>query len=387
MATESSAGGGVPADAEAQRLVYDGRLGAIYGIFIKTLLLSIVTLGVYRFWGKTNMRRYVWSHVRFQGDRLEYTGTGGELFKGFIIVVGFVFIAGIARTALEFAFGPLSAVAIVAQLLFILAVVYLAFVAHYAAQRYRLTRTLWRGIRGGVSGSAWSYGIKAMLFSLISGFTFFLAQPWASFRLLELRLNNSYLGDAKALASLRASEVFGRYIAGYGIMLGLFVALVVLGILAVGSSGLAQDFAEIVRAAAEGRTPDRTRVDMTSIAVAVGLFYAALAVWGVLGSTVAFAWYWTGVAGEVAARLEVAGLGFRSDITAGGLIGLYVGNMLIVVFTLGLGLPVALHRSLRFFTGRYGIVGHLDPDRLTQTTLDRPRTGEGLLEAFDPGLF
>ncbi|MGD9743604.1 MAG: YjgN family protein [Dongiaceae bacterium] len=386
MATESSAGG-LPAGLEEQRLVYDGRLGAIYGIFIKTLLLAIVTLGIYRFWGKTNMRRYVWSHVSFQGDRLEYTGTGGELFKGFIIVVGFVFIAGIARTALELAFGSLSAVAVVAQLLFIVAVVYLAFVAHYAAQRYRLTRTLWRGIRGGVSGSAWSYGIKAMLYSLISSFTFFLAQPWASFRLLELRLNNSYLGDAKALASLQASEVFGRYIAGYGIMLVLFVGFIALAILAVGSSGLAQDFLEIIQATAEGRTPDTTQVDMTSIAIALGLFYAGFAVWGILGSTIAFAWYWAGVAGEVAARLEVAGLRFRSDITAGGLIGLYIGNMLIVVFTLGLGLPIALHRSLRFFTGRYGILGRLDPDRLTQTTLDRPRTGEGLLEAFDPGLF
>jgi hypothetical protein len=29
----------------------------------------------------------------------------------------------------------------------------------------------------------------------------------------------------------------------------------------------------------------------------------------------------------------------------------------------------------------------LDTTRLGQTTLERPRTGEGLLEAFDPGLF
>ena len=34
---------------------------------------------VYRFWGKTRVRRYLWGRVSFQGDRAEYTGTGREL--------------------------------------------------------------------------------------------------------------------------------------------------------------------------------------------------------------------------------------------------------------------------------------------------------------------
>lgn len=32
-------------------LTYDGKLGELYGIFIKNLLLQIITLGIYRFWG------------------------------------------------------------------------------------------------------------------------------------------------------------------------------------------------------------------------------------------------------------------------------------------------------------------------------------------------
>ena len=66
---------------------YDGRLGELYWIFIKNLLLSIITLGIFRFWGKTRIRRYLWSHTSLAGDRFEYTGTGGELFIGFIIVM------------------------------------------------------------------------------------------------------------------------------------------------------------------------------------------------------------------------------------------------------------------------------------------------------------
>src|SRR5918995_781358 len=66
-----------------QKLQYDGRIGALYWIFIKNLLLNIITLSIYRFWGKTNIRRYAWSHTSLQDQRFEYTGRGGELFVGF----------------------------------------------------------------------------------------------------------------------------------------------------------------------------------------------------------------------------------------------------------------------------------------------------------------
>jgi uncharacterized membrane protein YjgN (DUF898 family) len=141
--------------ARSQRLLYDGSLFQLYEIYLLNLVLSVITLGIFRFWAKTRIRRYVWSHVSFQGDRLEYTGTGGELFKGFLIVLGFLVAFGILQAVLQFAAGPMSAVAIATQSGFLLFVVYLALVAHYTAQNYRLTRTYWRGVRGGMTGSGW----------------------------------------------------------------------------------------------------------------------------------------------------------------------------------------------------------------------------------------
>src|SRR5258705_6215321 len=85
MNTESGAADESP--MPSQQFAYDGRLGELYGIFIVNLLLSIVTLGFYRFWGKTRIRRYIWSRLSLSGDAFEYTGTGGELFIGFLIVV------------------------------------------------------------------------------------------------------------------------------------------------------------------------------------------------------------------------------------------------------------------------------------------------------------
>jgi len=79
-------------------------------------------------------------------------------------------------------------------------------------------------------------------------------------------------------------------------------------------------------------------------------------------------------------------LRFSSGVTAWNYISLWFGNLLLIVLTLGLGLPVAIHRTIRFFANRITIIGNVDVERLQQGSLDRPKLGEGLLEAFDPGI-
>ena len=82
-------GGGASAESSpstwvrVQKLQYDGRIGALYWIFIKTLLLSVITLGVYRFWGKASLRRYAWSHISLQG----HDPTTDLSFRNFRIAV------------------------------------------------------------------------------------------------------------------------------------------------------------------------------------------------------------------------------------------------------------------------------------------------------------
>src|SRR4051794_10765484 len=68
------------------RPAYDGRLARFAWLTAKTGLLALITLGIYRFWGRTRVRRYVWSRISVGGDRLGYTGTGREMFLGFLRV-------------------------------------------------------------------------------------------------------------------------------------------------------------------------------------------------------------------------------------------------------------------------------------------------------------
>src|SRR3979409_2241787 len=68
-----------------------GRFAAPEKIFWRLLIrgavLLFVTLGIYRFWLTTDIRRFLWSNTEIAGDGLEYIGTARELLLGFLIAI------------------------------------------------------------------------------------------------------------------------------------------------------------------------------------------------------------------------------------------------------------------------------------------------------------
>jgi uncharacterized membrane protein YjgN (DUF898 family) len=107
--------GGANGEWGAVRPRFHGAKRAMAPIVLKGLALSVVTLGVYRFWYQTDVRRFLWNNVEIDGDALEYTGRGLELFVGFLIALGVLIplygaaaLLGIAAGA----FGPLVQVGV-----------------------------------------------------------------------------------------------------------------------------------------------------------------------------------------------------------------------------------------------------------------------------------
>ena len=66
--------------------VFEGNWKDFARIAFPNLLLTIVTLGIYRFWATARERRYLWSRTKFVDEHLEWAGTGMELFLGFVMV-------------------------------------------------------------------------------------------------------------------------------------------------------------------------------------------------------------------------------------------------------------------------------------------------------------
>ncbi|MGI1664043.1 DUF898 family protein [Palleronia sp. KMU-117] len=177
---------------------FAGQRGALFWLGLRTGVLTMLTLGLYRFWMKTRLRRYFWSSVRPGGLPLEYVGQGGEKLLGFLIaVVILAFYVGIVNLFLVFASLSLFEGGGAGYLLSFLGVIPLWFYAQYRARRYVLARTRWRGIRFGLEPGAWGYAWRAMGHWLITVLSLGLLWPRMTFWLEKYRTDRTWYGDLR----------------------------------------------------------------------------------------------------------------------------------------------------------------------------------------------
>src|SRR3954469_6716222 len=194
-------------------------------------LLIICTLGVYRFWASARQRRYLWSRTEFIDDTLEWTGTGKEMFLGFLIVIAilapfflfiqFLFPALIAHGKADAAFSLIF--------LFEIAILYLGGFARFRALRYRLSRTYWHGIRGGSDNPGWNYGGEYLGRLALSFITMFIVYPWAAAGLWRARWNGMSFGPLQFRANLDSEGLKGRWALIYAAPFAMLLGAAVLG--------------------------------------------------------------------------------------------------------------------------------------------------------------
>jgi uncharacterized membrane protein YjgN (DUF898 family) len=165
----------------------------------------IATLGLYRFWVATGVRRYLWSHTNLAGEQLDYTGDPLELLVGFLVLlvvlaplVAIGSVLGIVGGSLEVAYLPL------------VLLLPLAILALYQARRYRVNNTVFRGLRFHQTGSAWAYALRALLWSAAVVVTLGLAYPWARASLERYKMRHTYFGDVQGSFEGSAWELFKR---------------------------------------------------------------------------------------------------------------------------------------------------------------------------------
>ena len=64
-----------------------GARRSYWRLLVRGAVLLMVTLGIYRFWLMTDVRRFLWSNTEVAGESLEYAGTALELLLGFLVAV------------------------------------------------------------------------------------------------------------------------------------------------------------------------------------------------------------------------------------------------------------------------------------------------------------
>ncbi len=339
---------------------YDGRAGKIFAISLLNLFLTIITIGIYRFWGKTRMRKYLVSCFTLDNDRFEYTGTGGELFKGFLkaLPIVLVLMLPIVIFAEESAW----------PLLLYIPLFYLFGIAIYGAMRYRYSRTNWRGIRCILRGSVIEYANLSALRSIINLFTLGFAIPYSDIARNKYVVENSHFGSVKATYQGDAKRIYKSYLLSLlmmpvALILGSVVFSLPFMMFNIGSSGVPSFFAVVL--------------------VFLGMMGLVMFV------SFGRAFYTAALMREHMRGIIAGDLRFRCDVTAWEIAKFQMVNVLILFCTLGFGFAFVVQRRMEFITYHHTIIGDLDTSEIFQGDAQGITSGEGLEDALDidGGLF
>jgi uncharacterized membrane protein YjgN (DUF898 family) len=299
-----------------RRLTFHGSGGTLLGMQIVNALLTLVTAGVFYFWGRVRIRKYLYGQTELGGDRFEYHGTGKELFVGFVKAVLIFGVPLVAVNAVPELLEAGPVVRGVAGLLGYAIVLTFVAVALVGARRYRLSRTSWRGIRFSFRGHVGDFVRLFVTGSLLSALTFGIYTPVFMVRQYEYLTVHSYFGSRKFGFDGERRALLWPYVKA------LLLALPTLGL--------------------------------------YGFWY--------LAQQQRYLWNHT----------TFAGARFRSTVTGGGLLWLIVSNLLLLAVTLGLAWPWTVVRKIRYRLDHLSLDGPLDLAGIVQDARSAGATAEAV---------
>ncbi len=285
------------------------------GTIIVNFLLTVLTLGIFYFWGKTRIRRYIWATTYVDGEPLHYEGRGLEMLLGSLTSIVGLVIFGICVCALIIvAPTPDTARSLILLLLLLPAIFFIRPCIHYRSIRYIASRTKLRGIQWFVEGSPFGYSLRYAARLMLSILTLSLAYPWMRAANWRDRVGNTRFGDAQFSSDAKGSEL----------ILVWFVCV----LLAVPTVSLSF------------------------------FYYRAYELLYLINST--------SLTGKkvviTASRLE--------------LMWLKVTSTLLLIITVGLGYPWVLARQIRWWSAHVESTGAIDYSRIRQSQAPAPLLGD-----------
>lgn len=326
---------------------FHGTGGGLFKIMLINWILTLFTVGIYYFWGKTKVRRYLWEQSSFAGDRFYYHGTGGELFKGALIFGLMLSVINGGIFAIGATFGPEAQV--MAQMASSYLILFLLPVIMVGAFRYRLSRTAWRGIRlsfrGKRKSALWLY-IKGFIFTSL---TLGLYWPYFTIQKQKFWRSNAYFGSQAFQYDGKGQHIFKRFL--------LFAAtyLIVFSSPTLLTSYLGMELQE-------------------SLIIFLGLLVPLVVVY-LYYSAFLDRYNWS--------KTQFAGGTFNYDATGKQWLMLNFTNLLLLVVTVGLAIPFVVIRYRKFLAEHLTVHGNMQLSQVVQEAQKSSALGEGAADGFD----
>jgi len=308
---------------ETRRLSFRGSGGTLFGIYLLNSLLTIFTLGIYSFWGKTKVRSYLWSQTELEGDCFVYHGTGKELMSGTSKAMLFFGVPLTILNMLPNFLEPKGMLETGSMVLTYIIVMIFIPVAMVGARRYRLSRTSWRGIRFSFRGKIGDFMKIFLGGGFLTALSLGFYYPFFVVRRQEFMMGNSYFGNRRFEFDGSGRDLFKPY------LLALLLTLPTLG----------------------------------------------LSWFWFLAKKQRYCWGHT----------HLDAIHFESTVTGGRLLALHLTNLLLLVFTLGVAWSWVVIRNIRFAFTYLTLEGMVDPAMIRQEAQAASATGDALAGLMDAG--
>jgi uncharacterized membrane protein YjgN (DUF898 family) len=304
-----------------------GKGSKLFSIYIVNAILTAITLGFYYPWAKASTLKYIYEETELEGSRFRFHGTGKEMFKGYLKAVGiFVVIYALVIWA-SLSKNPVLIASVIAGVYIVLFL--LIPIAIHGSMKYRLSRSSYRSIHFGYRGKMGELLGKFLLGVFLTVITLGIYSPWFTINIRKYIIENVRFGNIKFRYLGKGSDYFIL------VLIGSFLTLITAGIY---SFWYAKDL---------------------------------------------FNYYVNNIELEQKENTII----LNSTATGSDYLSLVLGNLLIVIFSLGLATPWATVRTLRFVFSNITIIGHLDLDNIQQTEQAfTDATGEDVLDMMDIGL-
>ncbi|WP_242916662.1 YjgN family protein [Pontibacter liquoris] len=286
---------------------FTGKGKELFTIQLVNLFLTAITLGLYYPWAKAKTLQYLYRKTEMAGSPFTFHGTGKEMFAGFI--KGLALLAILYGVMIYGYMSGSNTVKAVCFLTFFAGIMLLLPVAIHGAMKYRTSRTSWRGIHMGYRGSASHLLGVYLLHLFFTIITFGIYGAWFVVKVRKEIIENVRFGSAHLRYTGEGSDLLVLHLKGY------FLTLLTLGVYAFWYA------------------KDLLRFYTDNIVVVQDESYSRL-------------------------QCQVSGWEYLK---------LAVGNLLLIIFTLGLGIAWATTRTMSFVLNNATLIGTFDPDTLVQT--------------------
>lgn len=341
--------------------IFWGRGRTLFGIFIVNTFFTLLTLGLYSFWGRVRIRQFLCSQTSFAHTRFSYHGTPQELLKGWskaFLVFGLPY-AFLSLAPLIWDQIPTwipNALAATMALCFIP-------VAVVGSQRYRLSRTSLGTIRFSFRGHVKEYMKIWILGTVLTLLTAGIYYPFFENARRKFLVAHTYFGNRPFTYSGTGRGLLKIYAKALAFSILIVVTL-------IGISAGPESVSVLAQWPSDGWRD---------------LFFNSMFITGLL--TLLLPWFYLQIAKQRYQwnHSDFGDAHFQFSASTWNLMELRITNFLMLILTFGLAWPWVQVRNLQFLYYHLTLQGPLDFQRIEQEALDASPTGEELAGYFDAG--